>query len=92
MNLRRVLTSSGRSIVGIYFAHYHSAVGLHPMEQYWCIRGKAVPLLYSGSVPANQYLLNRVRDGTLHTVYVMRAVNSTHTLASTIPLLRDCRS
>lgn len=42
------------NIYGIFIAHMHSEIGL---REYICINRRTVPVIYSGSVPANNYLL-----------------------------------
>lgn len=54
-----VINQQHYRILGIFFAHLHSKVGLHP-RRYLCLNRRRVPLIYSGSVPANNYVMARL--------------------------------
>jgi len=43
-------------IIAIFVAHNHKEVGF---KKYLCVNGKNVPVFYSGSVPANKYMLGQ---------------------------------
>lgn len=58
--LKSVLEGFRLRYVAIVFAHFHSAVGL---KYHWCINGQSTPLLYSGSVPGNNFALMQLRSG-----------------------------
>lgn len=73
MNVLRSINNS-TTILGIFFAHYHDR---HGVRNYWCINGKTVPLLYTGSVPANNYLLVHFSSElkAIKTVYKIHAAD-----------------
>ena len=53
------MTNSGRKVIGIYVAHGHGIVGkkqgIDDFNQ--CYNHVVAPVLYSGSVPANNYMV-----------------------------------
>uniref|UniRef100_A0A914W6U2 Calcineurin-like phosphoesterase domain-containing protein n=1 Tax=Plectus sambesii TaxID=2011161 RepID=A0A914W6U2_9BILA len=57
-SFRSIISNKSNRVLGVFFAHNHSGYGVRH-EEYWCINGRYVPLLYSGSVPGNNYLLVR---------------------------------
>lgn len=61
-------------ILAIFFAHFHDR---HGIRGYWCINGRSVPLMYTGSVPANNYLLVQFsqESKSLKTAYKIHAVS-----------------
>ncbi len=58
-SFRLVLDKPEFNVIGIFFAHMHSKVGLHPFG-FMCLNNKRVPLVYSGSVPASNYVMIRL--------------------------------
>jgi len=58
--------------IGIFFAHYHSSVGI---MDYWRLNGTCAPRVFSGSVPGNNYIAYVLdpKSGTIKTMLQFHA-------------------
>jgi hypothetical protein len=88
--LQRILTESQRNIQAIFFAHFHSNIGLHPTQPYWCINGRATPLMYTGSVPGNNYMVLRFRGGLLNDIYTVNVATNIKSTAKRLSINNVC--
>lgn len=87
--LREILEQSPNQILGVFFAHFHTMVGLRDI---WCLRSKPVPFFYSGSVPANNYVLVQfnAKERTMGRIYKFYVKNEVETAAEEIQLPTQC--
>lgn len=53
------------NIYAIFIAHIHNMIGL---KEYLCVNNRNVPIIYSGSVPSNNYLLAKYSAKSLDPV------------------------
>uniref|UniRef100_A0A914WSV0 Calcineurin-like phosphoesterase domain-containing protein n=1 Tax=Plectus sambesii TaxID=2011161 RepID=A0A914WSV0_9BILA len=86
---RDVISNQGSHILAIVFAHFHSSIGV---KDNWCINGRNVPLMFSGSVPGNNYLLIRFADDyrSLANVYSLHATGSNQTIVTRLNIATSC--
>lgn len=93
LELVRLLKRSSTSvnILAIMFAHYHEKFGL---KETWCFnKGQTkLPLIYSGSIPANNYVLVQFSSvtKTMKFVYKIHAVNETLSSVQMLNLQNAC--
>jgi len=87
------LNASPVQILGVFVAHAHTIVGLKPTnngQTAWCINGVSgqysAPLLYSGSVPGNNYMLVRYRNGAMNAAYTLNVQSQLLTNVTSVPL------
>lgn len=88
--LETATASSNIRVLAIFFAHIHDQVGV---KQHWCIGGRRVPLLYSGSVPGNNYILGHFSadSGNTKALYTLRVQGDavTYVEPTTVPEEQD---
>lgn len=93
INFLNRMIASNVNILAIMFAHYHERFGL---KETWCFDSGRVkiPLMYSGSVPANNYILAQfsAESKSIKSMFQIHAVNDTLNLVERVQFLQTCPS